>query len=144
MVSNESLALVRRAHEALNRGDIDALVDLCDEGFRLDMSDRVFNPAVYDGHEGIRRFYAEVREVWETYVWALEELIDMGSQIVALLCSTGKGRESGVEVERETAFVWSVRAGRLVALHFYRDRSEALRSGEQAGPVGQSERSRHS
>ena len=136
---SESFEIVERAHEALNSGDIDALVDLCDDGFLLDMSDRVFNPAVYDGHEGIRRFYAEVRDVWETYVWEPEELIDMGSQVVALLRSTGRGRESGVEVERETAIIWSVQDGRLTALRFYRNRNEALRSRVEAGPGVQSE-----
>ena len=131
---SESFEIVERAHEALNSGDIDALVDLCDDGFRLDMSDRVFNPAVYDGHEGIRRFYAEVRDVWETYVWEPEELIDMGSQVVALLRSTGRGRESGVEVERETAIVWSLREGRLTGLRFYRNRDEALRRTSSSEP----------
>jgi len=65
----ENVEIVRRAHEALNSGDMDALIALCNEGFRLDMSDRVFNPAVYEGHDGIRRFYSEVRDVWESYVW---------------------------------------------------------------------------
>ena len=44
----------------------------------------------------LRRFYAEVRDVWETYVWEPEELIDRGSQVVALLRSTGRGRSRGV------------------------------------------------
>ena len=43
---------VRRAHEALNDGDVKALVTEYDPDFRLDMSDRVLNPAVYEGHEG--------------------------------------------------------------------------------------------
>ena len=122
-----NVALVRRAHEALNNGDMDALIALCDSKFRLDMSDRVFNPAVYEGHEGIRRFHAEVRDVWESYVWEPEELIAVGSNVVALLRSSGRGRGSGVEVERETAMVWSVQGGRATALRFFRDRDEALR-----------------
>jgi len=122
----ENIEIVRRAHEALNSGDMDALVAMCDERFRLDMSDRIFNPAVYEGHDGIRRFYSEVRDVWEVYVWEPEEFIETGSEVVALLRSTGRGRESGAEVERETAMVWSVRAGCLAALRFFRDRDEAL------------------
>ena len=100
---SENVETVRRAHEALKSGDMDALVALCDEEFRLDMSDRVFNPAVYERHDGIRRFYSEVRDVWESYVWEPEELIEAGPDVVALLWSTGRGRGSGVEVERETA-----------------------------------------
>jgi hypothetical protein len=53
-VPRENFEIVERAHQALNSGDIDALVGLCDDEFRLDMSDRVFNPAVYEGHAGIR------------------------------------------------------------------------------------------
>jgi ketosteroid isomerase-like protein len=123
---SDNVDLVRRAHQALNRGDIDALLALCHEDFRLDMSDRIFNPAVYEGHGGIKRFYSEVRDVWEVYVWHPEELIETGSEVVALLRSSGRGRESGAEVERATAMVWSVRDGQLSALRFFRDRGAAL------------------
>ena len=46
----------------MNRGDAEGLAALCAPDFRLDMSDRVFNPEVYSGHDGIRRFMAEVHE----------------------------------------------------------------------------------
>jgi ketosteroid isomerase-like protein len=129
----ENVEVVRRAHQALNGGDMDALVVLCDAEFRLDMSDRVFNPAVYAGHEGIRRFYTEVRDVWANYVWEPEELIKAGDNVVALLRSIGRGQGSGVEVERRTAIVWTVRDGRAMALRFFRDRREALEAVGLAG-----------
>jgi ketosteroid isomerase-like protein len=122
----DKVEIVRRAHEALNGGDIDALIALCDVDFRLDMSDRVFNPAVYEGHDGIRRFYSEVRDVWASYVWEPEELMEVEDHVVALLRSGGRGRGSGVEVERRTAMVWTVRDGRATALRFFRDRDVAL------------------
>jgi len=128
---SDNVEIVRRAHEALNSGDMDALVKVCAPEFRLDMSDRVFNPAVYEGHAGIRRFYSEVRDVWESYVWDPEELIERGSDVVALLRSTGRGRGSGVEVERETAMVWTLREGRATAVRFFRDREEALKAPRQ-------------
>jgi ketosteroid isomerase-like protein len=118
--------IVRRAHEALNSGDVDALVGLCDAAFRLDMSDRVLNPAVYEGHDGIKRFYAEVRDVWASYTWEPEELIESGDQVVALLRSSGRGRGSGIEIERRTAMVWTVRGNRATSLRFFRDREAAL------------------
>jgi len=126
-MSQESVEIVRRAHRALNDGDIDSLIVLCDVAFRLDMSDRVFNPAIYEGHDGIRDFYAEVRDVWESYVWEPEDLIEAGEGVVALLRSGGRGRGSGVEVERRTAMVWSVSESLATAVRFFRDRDEALR-----------------
>ena len=131
-MSQENVEIVRRAHQALNGGDMDALVVLCDVDFRLDMSDRVFNPEVYAGHDGIRRFYSEVRDVWASYVWEPEELMEVGDNVVALLRSSARGRGSGVEVERRTAMVWTVREGRATALRFFRDRDEALKA---VGPV---------
>jgi ketosteroid isomerase-like protein len=126
-MSQKNAEIVRRAHEALNGGDMDALVVLCDAEFRLDMSDRVFNPAVYTGHDGLWRFYSEVRDVWASYVWEPEELIEAGDNVVALLRSSGRGRGSGVEVERRTAMVWTVQDGRATALCFFRDRDQALK-----------------
>jgi len=125
-MSQGNVEIVRRAHQALNSGDLDALVGLCDVAFRLDMSDRILNPAVYDGHDGIRRFYAEVRDVWETYTWEPEKLLASGNEVVALLRSSGRGRGSGIELERQTAMLWTVRGNRLTSLTFFRDRANAL------------------
>jgi ketosteroid isomerase-like protein len=127
-VSEEDLELVRSALEALNRGDMEAFVELCDPDFQLDMSERVFNPAIYEGHEGIRHFYREVREVWEEFRWESEGLYDAGEQVVALLHSHGRGRGSGVEIDRHVAMVWTVREGRATALRFYVDQADALKA----------------
>jgi ketosteroid isomerase-like protein len=123
--------LVRRAYEALNAGNIDELVALCDPDFRLDMSDRVFNPATYQGEEGIRRFYDEVREVWESFVWEPEQLFERGEVIVALLHARGRGRGSALEIDRRTAMLWTVRGDRCLSLIFYGDRDRALEAAER-------------
>ena len=125
-MSEENVVLVRRAHEALNAGRIDELVALCHQDFELDMSDRVFNPATYQGHDGIRQFYAEVQEVWERYVWEPEEIRDQGDVVVALLRTRGRGRGSGVEIDRKTAMIWTFRHGKALWLRFYREPKEAL------------------
>lgn len=122
----DTVAIVRRAHEALNAGDIDALTALCDPSFRLDMSDRVFNPAVYEGHDGIRAFYREVMDVWESFTWEPTELEAHGAFVVALLESTGKARGSGLELDRRSAMVWRVEEGTATSLTFYRDPAEAF------------------
>ena len=119
---------IRRAHEALNSGDVEGLVAVCDPSFRLDMSDRVLNPAVYEGHEGIRRFVGEVHEAWETFTWEPEELVESGDLVLALIRSTGRGRGSGLELDRRAAMLWTVPAERAVSLRFFRDRAAARRA----------------
>jgi ketosteroid isomerase-like protein len=122
----ENAEIVRRAHAALSAGEIDQVIALCDSAFRLDMSDRVFNPAVYEGHEGIRAFYREVMEVWETFTWEVTEMEEHDGVVVALLQSTGKARGSGLELDRRAAMVWRVDGGTAMSLTFYRDPAEAL------------------
>ena len=121
-----NVELIRRAYAALNRGDIEAFVSLCDDDFHLDMSERVLNPATYEGHDGIRRFYREVREVWAEFMWEPEQLHATGERVVALLHSHGRGRGSGVEIDRDVAMLWTVRDGRAVAVRFYIDQADAL------------------
>ncbi len=125
-MADENVEIVRRAHEALNAGEVDALIALCDPGFRLDMSDRVFNPAVYHGHDGIRAFYAEVMDVWERFTWEVTEVEEREELILAFLESTGKARGSGLELDRRSAMVWRVQGGTAMSLTFYRDRNDAL------------------
>ena len=122
---------MRRAHEALNAGDVEALVAVCDADFRLDMSDRVLNPSVYEGHDGIRTFYAEVLDIWETFTWEPTELRELNDVVVALLHSTGKGRGSGLELDRRSAMLWRVADEKALSLTFYRDPDAALAAADQ-------------
>ena len=122
----ENVQIVRRAHEALSAGEIDALIELCDSDFRLDMSDRVFNPAVYERHEGIRAFYSEVMDVWESFTWEVTDVEEHGALVVAFIESTGKARGSGLELDRRSAMVWRIAESKAMSLTFYRDPAEAL------------------
>lgn len=128
LMAQGHVELVRRAYEALNRGDIEGLIELCDSAFELDMSERVFNPATYEGHDGIRRFYSEVREIWEDFRWEPEELHEASEQVVALLRSRGRGRGSGLEIDRRIAMVWTLRGEKAIAMRLYVDRDEAMRT----------------
>lgn len=120
--------IVRRAHGALNLGDADALAALCTPDFRLDMSDRIFNPEVYSGHDGIRLFVAEVHEVWETFTWDPIDIVEAGDLVFALVHSVGRGRGSGLEIDRHSAMLWLIPEDTLVALTFYRDPSAARKA----------------
>jgi ketosteroid isomerase-like protein len=120
--------IVRRAHDALGHGDAEGLASLCAVDFRLDMSDRVFNPEVYSGHDGIRRFMAEVHEVWETFTWEPTDVKEAADLVLALVHSVGRGRGSGLEIDRHSAMVWKIPEETLLALKFYRDPSAARKA----------------
>jgi ketosteroid isomerase-like protein len=125
-MSQENVEIVRRAYEHLNRGDAEGLVELCDDDFLMDMSERVFNPDMYEGHDGIRRFYEGVREAWDSYQWDVEETRVAGNAVVALLHCRAQGRKGGPPVDWRVAWLWTFQLGRAASVRFYRDQAQAL------------------
>ena len=126
-MSGENVEIVRRIYEHLNRGDVEGVVELCDDDFLMDMSERVFNPDTYSGPDGIRRFYEGVRDAWESYRWDVEETRVAGDSVVAMLHCRGQSREGGPRVDWRVAWLWKFQRGRPVSLRFYRDRAQALK-----------------
>ena len=125
-MSRENVEIVRAAYECLNRGDVEGLIELCEEDFVMDMTERVFNPDTYTGHDGIRRFYDGVRGVWERYNWDIEKTRVAGDAVVAFLHCTAEGREGGVSVDWHVAWLWNLQGETPVSLRFYRDPGKAL------------------
>jgi ketosteroid isomerase-like protein len=125
-MSEEKADLVRSAYERLNQRDIEGLVALCDETFLLDMSERVFNPDTYRGHDGIRRFCADVDEAWETYHWTVEEALAADDSVVAMLHCQGTSRHGGPQVDWRVAWLWIVQGGKALSIRFFRNRADAL------------------
>jgi ketosteroid isomerase-like protein len=123
-MSEENLEIVRRALSA-RRSDF---VDVLDPAVRLDFSERVFNPDVYEGYEGIMRWRAEVGEIWDYYRSEPEELFDADQAVVVFTRERGRAKGSGVEIaQHPTALLCRLRAGRVSEIRLYHDRERALR-----------------
>ena len=71
-------------------------------------------------------FEAQDLEAWEERRLDAEEYIDAGDNVVVLLHEYRRGRDSGIELEAETAIVVAVRDGRVVRMQGYLDRNAAL------------------
>lgn len=71
---------------------------------------------------------------WEDYEpeGEIEELDD--EHILVTATATLKGRGSGVEIEWVTVGIWTVRDGRLVAMHNFLTREDALAALEKGLP----------
>jgi len=57
-----------------------------------------------------------------------ERLIDAGDDVVAFVRWRAQGQSSGAEAEMRLAMVNALRAGKIVRVRFYLDRSEALKA----------------
>jgi ketosteroid isomerase-like protein len=131
-MSHENVEFVERAYEVFNRVALDErevprMIELFAPAAQIDMSRRVFNPEIYEGHAGVRRFIGEVREVWKEWVLMPERLIDAGDSVVVIETIRGRARSSGVQVETpRTALVLTVGRGKIIRMTAYYDPQEAL------------------
>ncbi len=132
-MSQENVEIVRRATEILSdaykSGEAtDDLLALCAPDFQMDASRRVFNPATYHGHAGLRRAILEISEAWEDFREENERLIDVGDQVLVLQTIAGRGRASGVEVRAPGALIWTLRDGLVTQVETFPDQAEALQA----------------
>jgi ketosteroid isomerase-like protein len=125
-MSQENVEMVRRGYEAVNRGDVEGILARMAPQIRYDLSERVFNPAVYEGHDGVRRMIEDMGEVWDDFHLEPLEFIDAGDKVVVSHLVCGRGKGSGVEVRLPSTIVWTFRDGMAVEARMYRERREAL------------------
>jgi ketosteroid isomerase-like protein len=132
-MSEENVEIVRLGYETVARHDLEAM-----DAFVRDhvASDAAFESAmtgqVYRGAQWVRDLAADL---WETldYHLAIEETIDSGDQVVAVLRISGRGARSGVPASQQVAMVWTFEDRRIVRGKSFTSRAEAL---EAAGLRG--------
>ncbi|HYH59446.1 MAG TPA: nuclear transport factor 2 family protein [Thermoleophilaceae bacterium] len=111
-----SVQLVRRA-SALISGDGEVsdaeLAEIFTPDVVLDLSVRIFNPKVYTGYEGLREFYAESREIWESVDLTIREVIEEGERYAVLADARSRARGSGIEVAAGVTGVYTASGDRL-------------------------------
>jgi ketosteroid isomerase-like protein len=131
-MSDDNLAVVRRLYELfpdLAAGEPSAEVtDLFDPAVRLDQTRNVFNPAVFEGIDGVVAALARVRETWDSFAMHPERFVAIGDNVVVFNVVTARGAGGGVEVKDRSASVHTMRDGKIVALTIYPDPEEGLRA----------------
>jgi ketosteroid isomerase-like protein len=114
-VSQEDVEVVRRALDATNRGDIEEALTYIDPDGELHSA--IIGGAegnVYRGHDGFRRWYAETETTFEELRTELTEFRDLGDRVVGLGHIHARGRESGIELDSATAWVFTLRNGKVL------------------------------
>jgi ketosteroid isomerase-like protein len=81
---------------------------------------------VFRGRGGVDQLVAMLSETWSEWQFEPERFLDAGDQVVVFARIVGRGKASGAPFELETTHVWTIRAGRAMSVHAYRDRSQAL------------------
>jgi ketosteroid isomerase-like protein len=82
----------------------------------------------FEGIEGLREGWREWLEPWDEFHVEMEDVPDSGhGDVLVLAKATGRMRGTGAEVPQEVAALCRVEDGRIVAVGFYLDQSQARR-----------------
>jgi ketosteroid isomerase-like protein len=125
-MSQENMEVVQRAITALNGRHIDRYLACCTEGVTL-RTPVVALTGVYEGPEGIRRFFSDIEDAAPDFHIEVERIEALSDErVLAFLRITATGRASGIPTGVETANVYDFAEGRIARIDIYTDRSEAL------------------
>jgi ketosteroid isomerase-like protein len=124
-MSQANVEIIRAGYDALLRDDMEAALAGLDPAIEIFDHD-IPDAGEYRGLEGMAAWQADWERSWESWRWEPQEFIDADDRVVAILRSFGRGRESGVEVERTDGAVWTMRDGKAVRLDYYGSKEQAL------------------
>ncbi len=125
---SDNVAAVKELLEAWNRGDREGI-------FARATDDLEWTPATvatiegektFRGRDGMDEFFEQWGSTWETWDVNLDEIRDLGDEVLALGHVHARGRGSGLELDQEVAYVFGFRDGLVARGRSYLDHDEAL------------------
>jgi uncharacterized protein len=127
-VSQENVEVVRSAFEAFRAGDMERVFGMVDPAIEWDLSRATTWPErpLYRGYNDVLLFFAEWTGEWDDYEFDLEELLDAGDRVVAVVRDGGRSKTAGIRLERRHSEVWTLRDGKIVRIDLFDTKAEAL------------------
>jgi ketosteroid isomerase-like protein len=123
-MSQENVEVVRAIYEGWLRGE--AGFDKFDPEIAMFESTTLPGAASAVGIDAVRRYVESFARHWDAIRFEPSEYIDAGDRVVVVARLVGRGKMSGVDVERTWAYVWTVRGSKVLRMDGYESRGEAL------------------
>ena len=121
-----SVELVREIIEALNRGDVEAMLARMDPAFEWRPIKDSPVLRTYRGHEQVRRYVEDWLSTFEDIRMELEEPVAVGDHVVVVVRSQARGRASRIELHGRFCQVWTLSGDRAARMAEYTTRDEGL------------------
>jgi ketosteroid isomerase-like protein len=108
-------AIFTRFHEAWTAGDVETVLALADpEVVARPVHGPLFTQSEYHGHDGLRQWFAEMTDPWESFEALVEEVHPTDEGVVGFLHLVGH-RDDAVFDARVASFV-AIRDGRITSV----------------------------
>jgi ketosteroid isomerase-like protein len=128
-MSQENVELVRGGHDTFNHRDLEAYLALHDPDVEFTPYERaVEGLGPYRGHGDVRRWWEEALPILPDFEVELEEVRDLGDQVLVAGHLHGRGAGSGAPFERTYWGLFRCRDQRIVWWHAFQSEAEALKA----------------
>jgi uncharacterized protein len=126
-MSQENVEIVKEFAQLYATGDRERWRDYFDPDVVWDASASGLPQAgVYEGHEGVERFFRDWLAAWTDYEIENRDFIDAGDAVVVVFRQAGTGRGSGIRAERDFFNVYDLKDSKVVRCRLYESREQAL------------------
>jgi len=122
----ESLKIAKAWVEACDQGEIEAALELCDPRVELVEAQELPGPVTATGIDAVRRYLERFQKHWSEGHWEAEEFREAGDKVFLRARLRLVGRHSGIEVDRQWIYVFTVRDGKLLRQVGFDDEAEGL------------------
>jgi ketosteroid isomerase-like protein len=125
-VSRDNTEIVRLAVDAFNKRDLESVVGYFAPN--IDWHDQRELPGarVHHGPDSVLAHFRSVMEDIVAYHFDLKTARERGDQVVICALISGRGRKSGVAVEREAHFVYTLNDESIMRVEIFGTEAEAL------------------
>jgi uncharacterized protein len=125
-MSQENVEIVRSGHEAFRDDGEEAIFKYLDADIDLTPVAELLDAETFHGHDGVRRYFQSMRDAFGDFGWEPQEFMDQGDHVIVATRFVAEGRGSGAPVEATVYNVWTLRQGKVVRVHGFLSRPQAL------------------
>jgi ketosteroid isomerase-like protein len=124
-MSLENVELARQAYDAFNRRDIDAFLEVMATDVEV-FPRQAAMEGVYHGHAGIRRWWADLLDVFPDFAVEVIEVRELGEMTLSALRFLGHGADSGSPFDETVWVLGDACDGKTVWWRVFGSEAEAL------------------
>ena len=114
-MSQQNVDAVHRLAAAVGRRDVDEFLELSDPAIAWHSSISVLSEGgAYHGHEGVRQYFRDLDDTFESFEVTLDRVLDVGDLVLAVGRLDSCGKTSGVETATQMGWVFWFRHGKAI------------------------------
>jgi ketosteroid isomerase-like protein len=126
-MSQENVGIVRAAFDAFGQGDIEGVLRLCDESIVITQPPELPGATPQQhGHSGVLEAFEIWPDQWDDYRIEIQRTVDLGDHVLVTTRTSGRGKQSGVEVQMDISFVFSLRDEKIIEMQIFMREDQAL------------------